>query len=172
MIIVLSSKVAFAAQYIADNRITYIGETDLYYCYIYDFDVNLVIRFSDFHQSGNWAVTIAAKPKFDRNRNYFIDALQKDVDSASFDTMVLPNSDNKFYFFAQRFIFDKEQNKLFLKDSFWLNYGGELIAMGRTDYIESKITKNPGTWQIKDLADKHIHKRYKDEYERRNTVVR
>lgn len=171
-LVTIICRTVFAGYYIADNRITYIGETDKYHCYIYDADVNLVIRFSDFHKSGNWSATVVLNPKTEEKRNYFVEDLNKAVQGGSFDTMLLPNRDNELWSFAIRVIYDNQQRKLFLKDNFYLNCYGEIIAQTRTEREDCPEEKYPATWKIKDLMDKHIHKRYQEEYERRNTVVR
>ena len=172
LFIMIIARNAFAGHYIADNLITYIGETELYYCYIYDTDVNLVIRFSDFHKSGSWAATVVLNPKTEKKRASFIEYLNKAIQSGSFNTMVMPNSDNKLWAFAIRVKYDNALNKAFVYNEFYLNYAGEIIAQTKTELQEFSQDKDVEVWEVRDLMDKHIHKRYQEEYKRRNTVVR
>ena len=166
------SHMTFAGHYISDNKRTYIGETNLYYCYIYNFDVNMVIKLTDFYSSGNWAATVALEPKTDDLRRKFISRLKDAVYNSDTNTIVMPVRENKFWAFSTRLVYDKQQDKLFVKDNMCLNEYGEIISISRTHYLEFKREIEVETWAIKDLADKHIHKRYQEEYERRNTIVR
>ena len=172
LIFAINTSSSFAAYYVSGNKITYIGETEKFHCYIYDLDVNMVVRLTDFHKSGNWAASIALEPKLERTRQGMITSMKKDVDSGSFDTMVLPVQDNKLWAMVFRFSYNKQENRMFMKDTYWINGYGEIIAMTRFSAEEIKDGEYKEYWSIKDLADKHIHKRYQEEYERRNTVVR
>lgn len=173
LLIVLSINItSFASYYVAGRNVTYIGETEMFHCYIYDLDVNMVVRLSDFHKSGNWSAAIALEPKSEQTRQGMITNMKKDVASGSFDTMMLPNNDTKLWAMVFRFNYNRQDNRLFMQDKYWINGYGEIIAMTRFNAEEIENGRYLEYWAIKDLMDAHMHKRYQDEYERRNTIVR